>query len=258
MTEFSAFKKRVIQVVAPEKQRKKKSAPSADHFELPEALLEDVQRIADQVNQNILLKNAQLIGVTSAAPGEGTSTMAALLALMLSTRKRVGPVQIGPGKEELGRVLLVDANLRRPALHRMFEVEVEAGLADWLDGEVSVGTSLLSEIIDRDLMLLNAGSSPDELAALHIDFERCANIFAQLKSQFSYVIVDLPPLLHATESRSLSQLCDGVVMVVQSGKTRRGVVEAAAQTLAQANCPLLGTILNQRKFYIPSSLYRRL
>ena len=79
-----------------------------------------------------------------------------------------------------------------------------------------------------------------------------------LKNQFEFVFLDLPPYLHSTHSKLLTRLCDGVVLVVQAGRTRWQTVAETRRLLEKANIPILGGVLNRREFSIPELFYRML
>lgn len=168
---------------------------------------------------------ARTIVVTSARPGDGKTTIAVNLAISLGRLGR--------------RVLLVDADMRRPAVHRAFGMPVGPGLGDVLRDE-----SRWMELVHRDaatgLDVLLAGSpheSPTELLASH----RPPALLAEAREAYDFVILDTPALdINAADSRILSSLVDGVVMVVRSGTTPRVLV---GSLLRQAT-NVVGVVLN--------------
>ena len=168
---------------------------------------------------------ARALLVTSARPGEGKTTIAVNLALSLA---RMG-----------GRVLLVDADMRRPAAHRAFSIPLGPGLSEALRGE-EPWTSLVHGEVTPGLDLLLAGArrdAPTELLAS----DRSPALLEEARGIYDFVVVDSPALaINAADTRILSSLVDGVVMVVRSGITPRALV---GSLLRQAP-NVVGVVLN--------------
>ncbi len=164
--------------------------------------------------------------VTSASPGDGKSHVALNLALTLSeSYKR--------------RVLLIDADLRRPSLHSVFGLSNTRGLAAALKGaeDEKVQAVPLSET----LTLLPAGRpEPNPLGGLSSD--RMKQIVAAASARFEWVIVDSPPVLLLADARLVSETVDAAILVVRAGVTRFHDLEAAADTIGRER--ILGLVLN--------------
>jgi len=170
-----------------------------------------------------------LIMITSAVAGEGKSLTAVNLAISLA--------------QELDlTVLLIDADLRRPSIHRYLEFEPGQGLSDCLLDEVDPGDAIINTNISR-LSIMPAGKEVDNPLEL-FSSRKMQDLLAELKHQCKdrYIIIDTPPLLPFAETRSLGHLVDGIVFVIQEGLAPRESIEEAIETLK--GCPILGVLLN--------------
>jgi len=176
------------------------------------------------------------IVLTSANPGEGKTTVACNLAIALA---------------EIGRkVLLVDADLRRPRLHKVFGLDNTFGLASILQsGWTSIkavsqkGLAVGSGAISENLHVLPSGPPIREVGkALFTD--RLPDLFATLKEEFEIVLIDSPPVFQVPDARVLGRMADGVILVVRADHTTREAALAAFRSLSDVQCRVLGTILN--------------
>ena len=182
---------------------------------------------------NVTFVNAEeralrLLCVTSPGPGEGKSTTAANLAITLA--------------QQGTHVLLVDADLRRPIVHRAFNFAQEPGLTDILAGSATLREAARPNVVTK-LDVLPAGAlppNPSELlgsAAMH-------RLLEQLRAEYDMVVFDSPPALTVTDSTVLGASTDGMIIVVRSGETEEA---AAQQTLAQlrrGHARVAGAVLN--------------
>jgi capsular exopolysaccharide synthesis family protein len=159
-------------------------------------------------------------------------------------------------RNDRGRVCLVEANFRSPALPGMFGVTNHYGLTEALlhEGPIDGFTRPLNQ---ENLWLLSSGTvaadSPSLLATDHLR-ER----IAELRQQFDFVIVDAPPLNRYSDAVALGQLSDGVVMVIEANATRREAAVAVVENLRSVNVPILAAVLNKRTFPIPEKIYNLL
>ena len=169
--------------------------------------------------------------VTSAGPSEGKSTTAANLAVVMA--------QTGQ------RVVLVDTDLRRPVMHKVFGVANNTGLTSaLLNGEQVVLDGHLQGTEVENLSLLTSGPippNPSELLGSH----RMARLVEKLAGQADLVIFDSPPVLAVTDAAVMGRQVDGVVLVVDAGQTREQVLAQATAELQQTGANLLGAVLNR-------------
>ncbi|MGI8550299.1 MAG: polysaccharide biosynthesis tyrosine autokinase [Dehalococcoidia bacterium] len=170
------------------------------------------------------------IAVTSARPGEGKTTTAANLAIVLGQT----------GK----RVLLVDADLRRPTLHKRFDVANGAGLSTLFLMEDPAVVALTNVTGYENLHLLTTGPLPPNPTEL-LSSPRMRQLMELLSEQFEVVIVDTPPLLAVADASEIAARVDGVLMVVDTAKTRPAELAHAKESLDRASAMLLGVVLNK-------------
>ena len=172
-------------------------------------------------------KQVKTLVVTSSNAGEGKSTVAGNLAYTF----------FQSGK----RVLIIDCDLRKPSLHRKFNVSNEVGLTD-----VLVGTSELNKVmkkIDDNLYLLTTGTLPPNPAEI-IGSNTMENFLDECKINFDYIILDTPPILPVTDSKLLAIKADATVLVVRSEISKLKHVSQAFKELGKVNANVIGTILN--------------
>lgn len=171
--------------------------------------------------------------LTSANPGDGKTT----------TVSNLGAMWARMGK----RVLIIDADLRRPRLHEMFGLPNDAGLSQLLMFPGVLGDSQLAEYLQPTevpgLSLLPAGPGGSQALDL-LSSTRMAEIVETLRRQFDGVLIDSPPMLHISDARLLGRLTDGVILVIRAGKTRWEQAMNAASRFNEDGTELLGTILN--------------
>ena len=166
--------------------------------------------------------------VTSPNPGEGKSVTAANLAVVMAQSGR--------------RVLLVDADLRRPTVHQKLGLSREPGLVQLLFSDAPPTFDDMRPVAD-DLYALPAGSlapNPSEL----LGSKRMREVLASLNGLFDLVILDAPPVLAATDAVLLSTQADATLVVVRSGKTRDYELESAMDALNGVGAKTIGTVLN--------------
>lgn len=169
--------------------------------------------------------------ITSTGPGEGKSTIAVNLAAALA--------QSGQS------VALVDGDLRRPMIHRFFKMSNNVGLTTSLIQDGGTINGSLRPTPVEGLEVMASGALPPNPAEL-LGSDRTAHLLEALKDRVDIVVVDTPPCLVVTDAVSLSKRADGVLVVVETGKTRRSALEQTLRTLQQVNAPILGTVLNKQ------------
>ena len=175
----------------------------------------------------------QVIVITSACPGDGKTTVACNLTFAVA---------------EIGRkVLLIDGDLRRPRLHRVFGVGNNWGLSDVLRGDGPLEnvpiTHLVRETEVPGLYLLPGGSCGVTPSNLFYS-PRMATLLKRLRAEFDMILMDAPPMIHLADARVLGNLSDGVVLVIRAGQTTTESALCACQRFAEDGTRVLGTILN--------------
>lgn len=173
-------------------------------------------------------KQLKTILVTSAGPKEGKSTTAANLAIALS--------QAG------NKVLIIDADLRRPILHSVFGMPKEEGLTNYLAGTITYD-QLFKETVVDNLKLITSGVLPPNPSEL-LASQKMLDLLGGLKEEFDIVVIDSPPVIAVTDATILSTKVDGTLLVVYAGQTERDAIKRAANMLSSVSARLLGIVLN--------------
>lgn len=171
--------------------------------------------------------DVKVIAVTSSVPGEGKSTTCANLAIAMAQRGC--------------KVLLVDADMRVPSQHHLWALTNRTGLSDVIVGQTHLYRAL--NIALENLDILTAGVIPPNPGAL-LDSKRMATLVESLREHYDYVILDCPALTVADDPRILSQLADGVLLVVRPGVVDSAQAQSSKELLSQTEQKILGIVVN--------------
>jgi len=177
--------------------------------------------------------------VTSAAPEEGKSTTLANLAVTMAQA----------GK----RVILVDCDLRRPSLHRVFDAKTAPGFTDMMRDDALMKNPPLQETPVPALRLLASGTLPPNPSEL-LASRRMGDVIAALQQHADVILFDAPPIIAVTDAAVLASKVDAVLLVLSAGKTKREHARKAKALLDKVNARLIGTVLNNVKG--ESSMYQ--
>jgi succinoglycan biosynthesis transport protein ExoP len=167
--------------------------------------------------------------VTSAVAGEGKTTLASSLALSLARAGR--------------RTLLVDGDLRRPAAHQLFEQTLQPGFSEVLLGEVELPDAVRPTTTHANLWLLPAGQW-DRTVLQELARQRSESLFARLRQQFDFVVVDSHPVLSATDALLVGQHVDAAILSVLRRVSRTPEVYEASQRLATLGIHIFGAVVH--------------
>jgi capsular exopolysaccharide synthesis family protein len=174
----------------------------------------------------------RVLVLTSAGPMEGKSTVASNLAIALAEIKQ--------------KVLLIDADLRKPRQHEIFQVPNEKGLSNLLM-ERPLPPETLEGVVQQTtvpgLFLLPSGPATQAAANL-LYSANLPELLARFKQEFDMVILDTPPMLQMPDARVIGRVADGVLLVFRAGQTTRDAAIAAGQRFAEDETRVVGTILN--------------
>jgi capsular exopolysaccharide synthesis family protein len=179
-------------------------------------------------------KPVHTILATSTSPDDGKSTTLANLAITFAAAG--------------SPTILLDADLRRPHIHTIFGLQNEAGLTTLVadmarrQGGGAVNLPLQKTAIEN-LEVLTSGPVPPNPAEI-LASQRMAEILALLRSRAEYVLIDTPPIIAVTDAAVLAPRTDGVLLVINAGKTRRDLAVKARDMLQQINAHILGVVLN--------------
>jgi capsular exopolysaccharide synthesis family protein len=170
----------------------------------------------------------QTIMIASALSGEGKTTTIGNLAVTYA--------------QEGKKVLLMDTDLRKPAVHRMFNVPNHVGLTSVLSSQYKV-TEVLRETGVEGLHVLSSGPIPPNPSEM-IGSRKMTALLEDLKEEYDVILFDTPPVLAVTDALIISSLCDGVILVVSAGKAKKDLVKKAKAHLEHVNARILGAVLN--------------
>jgi len=180
---------------------------------------------------SLLLASAsspKVIVISSTFAREGKTTTSVNLATVLA---------------QMGKpVLLIDADLRRPRLQKVFRGKMNLGLVNYLAANIPID-DVIQETQVPNLSLILSGPTPPNPSEL-LGSDRMKHLIHELRAKFAFVIFDSPPVMAVTDSIVLAANADGVVLCVHGGQTPRDIVQRAAERLRQSNIPVLGALLN--------------
>ena len=210
-------------------------------------LMESYRSLRTNINFAAVGSPIRSLVVTSSVPAEGKSTTVANLAMAMALDSK--------------RVIIVDADLRRPSQHKLFKIDSSPGLTDLL-----VGTHTIEEVM-RDtgvagVSVIPAGSPPPNPAEL-LGSAAMGHLLATLEASADVVLFDSPPALAVADSVVLASRTNGVVLVIGYGETKKTNTRKAIEILSRANAHVLGTVLNRMdgpssgyyygKYYVPAT-----
>src|SRR6266849_4131246 len=193
---------------------------------------------------SLLLSNLgappKVIMVTSARPQEGKTTTSINSAIVLA-QKGV-------------RVLLVDADLRRPSIHKTLGMGPRSGLSNVLTGSATVQQTIATSPILPNLFIMPAGTPPPNPAEL-LASSHMKDLLAELREQFDHIVIDTPPTLSVTDAVVLSPRADATILVIRSGQTTKQALRRARDILMQVNAHVAGVLLNAVDLTSPDYYY---
>ncbi len=224
--------------------RKRDKAPLLEH-DVPANFGEAFKALRTNVLFASADEGPRSLVVTSTIPGEGKTVVATNLAISLA--------QAGQ------RVLLIDADMRRPKAHDLLEQSQEPGLSNLIVGNTKASDAVRPTSV-RGLWVLPAGRLPPNPAEL-LGSTRFRDFLVTLRDHFDWVILDSPPVMAVTDASVVAHLADGVVFVVGAEMANRGAARTAVHQIQTANGKVVGAVLNlvnlKQHGYYYSNYYRR-
>jgi succinoglycan biosynthesis transport protein ExoP len=204
----------------------------------------DVAESYRTVRTSILLSSAvrppRIMMFTSPLPQEGKTTTSVNMAVVLAQRGV--------------KVLLVDADMRRPSVHSAFGLANTSGLSSLLAGLDQYDKVVHSSKSLPNLFIIPAGPIAPNPAEL-LGSDRMRELLAKASAEYDHVILDTPPVIPVTDPAVLSAMVDAVVLVVRSGRTTKNALRHARNLLAQINAPVMGSIVNGANMRSPDYYY---
>lgn len=197
--------------------------------------MEVYRHLRTNIEYSSVDKKIHVINITSTQPGEGKTTTSTNLAIVSSG--------------QYGRVLLVDCDMRKPQVHKRFNISNRFGLSNVLAGDnVNIPDSYFSKFKDKDtegvLYVLPAGvkvPNPTEL----LSSEKFKEFVECMRMRFEFIILDCPPVLSVSDCIPVSRVSDGTLFVVSSKDTDKNDAKTALQQLQRNGANVIGTVLNK-------------
>ncbi len=193
---------------------------------------------------SLLLSNLgappKVIMITSALPQEGKTTTSINCAVVLA-QKGI-------------RVLLIDADLRRPSIHKTLGMGPRSGLSNVLTGSATLQQAITRSAVLPNLSVLPAGTPPPNPAEL-LASTNMRDVLEELRGQYDHIVVDTPPTLSVTDAVVLSPRADAIVLVIRSGQTTKQALRRSRDILMQVNAKVSGVLLNAVDLSSPDYYY---
>lgn len=174
-------------------------------------------------------KKIQTIIVTSCGPSEGKSTTAINLAVTMA--------------ESGNKTLVIDCDMRKPKMHKLFNLTNIIGLSNYLIGEVQFENAVHESKV-KSLYALTSGTRPPNPSEL-LASVKMKNFIESLKDKYDYIIIDTPPVIMVSDAQILSQYADGCLLVVASAEADINAAVKAKELLEKVNAKILGVVLNK-------------
>ncbi len=216
-------------------KNKKKNIPKAQDIELinfldPESLfVEKYRHIRTSIMLSVPKEPPRVIAVSSALPSEGKTATTINLAVSFS--------QLGK------KTLIIDGDLRKPRMHKIFKLKNSAGISSYLAGRVEFNQVIHKTNIPN-LFVVPSGPLPPNPVEL-LDSEVMANMLEKLLEKVDFIFIDTPPLVGIVDAIVIGKYSQGLILVTWAGKTHRNALEKAKQELDQFNIRTLGVVLNR-------------
>ena len=187
-------------------------------------------------------KNYKTFVITSALAGEGKTITAINLAISMA--------------HDLDNksILLIDADMRKGKIAKYFGLGSHPGLSELLKGNADQEGVLINPGIPN-LTVVLAGKTPKNASEL-LNSKKMEQILSYFKTRFDYILIDTPPVMPLTDACILGPVVDGIIMVIQAGKTQRDIIAHAEQRLYQVRAKTIGYVLTNIEYHLPQYLYR--
>jgi succinoglycan biosynthesis transport protein ExoP len=175
----------------------------------------------------------RVVVLTSPCPGDGKTTVASNLSIAMAEIRQ--------------KVVLIDGDLRRPRLHKVFGISNDWGLSDVLRADTALETVPIANLVCKTKvsgLYVMAGGRGTITSSTLLYSARMTGLLDRLRSEFDMVLVDAPPVIHLADARVLGRLADGVILVIRAGQTTAESALFASQRFAEDGTRVLGTVLN--------------
>lgn len=200
-------------------------------YNLKPPIVEAFKTLRSNILFSSLDRNIQTIIVTSANSGEGKTTIASNIAIVMAQT----------GK----KTIIIDCDLRKPCIHRFFGISNQSGLSSLLIDEVCL-EDIIKDTKEESLKVIPAGIRPPNPSEL-LSSSKMKDFIEAIKENYDCIIIDTPPITIVTDAQILAQYGDGCLLVAAGNETRRNSILMAVELLEKVNAKILGVILNKMK-----------
>jgi len=190
---------------------------------------ESFQKVIINLEYANVDKNLKVIQFTSTLPSEGKSTFVSNLSYLMGQKGQ--------------KVILLDLDLRKPKMNRVFNVPNKNGLTDYLAGKISLDEAI-NHSDDIGIDFINAGEKTTSVINV-LEAKKLKELIAQLREIYDYVLLDTPPVISVSDALYISKLADGVIFIVAQGKAKKVLVKDAIKTLKEYGVNILGIVFTQ-------------
>ncbi|MCU1306566.1 MAG: capsular exopolysaccharide family [Acidobacteriaceae bacterium] len=236
----SAKTKSILLSTAAQTDLRKTSISLLAHARPKSEVAESYRALRTSILLSSIGSAPKVIMVTSALPQEGKTTTSINTAIVLAQKG--------------GKVLLVDADMRRPSIHQTFELRNRSGLSTILTGSNTTEEVVVASPILPNLFVLPAGPPPPHPAEL-LGSEVMRNLLNSWRDQYDHIIVDTPPVLSVTDAVLLSVEMDTVLLVIRSAQTSKDALRRSRDVLNQVNAKVMGVVVNAIDLQSPDAYY---
>jgi len=213
-----------------------KSVNVLEYYDLEAPYATEFRRLLHNLNSTEEHAKLKTLLITSAMLSEGKSTIAAFLAVTSARHKR-------------RKTLLVDCDIRRPMLHRLFNLPREGGVVETLTTGAKI-RDVIKKTPEDLLDIITAGASVQQPTEV-FDSAAIRKLLEEVRFYYDLIIVDCAPVLPVSDPMLLATEMDGVIMVVKAGSTQREVAKRAAMLLQNSSARFLGIVLNNFTSVLP-------
>lgn len=192
-------------------------------------ITESFQKLIANLEYVNVDKSYKVIQITSSISSEGKTTFLSNLAYLLSKK----------GK----KTIIIDLDLRRPKVHRVYDVANDTGVTDLLSGRVELDQAIKKDE-HKGFDALTSGEKTSAIINL-LESKKLKDIIKKLRMQYDYIFLDSPPVINVSDAIYISRLADSLLFLVSHNSTKKGLVKEAVKLLKQNNVNILGIVINQ-------------
>lgn len=191
---------------------------------------ESMQKLIINLEYANVDKKYKVIQLTSTLSGEGKTTLVGNMAVLLAQRNH--------------KVLVMDLDLRKPKIHRSFQIPNDVGLTNYLHGSITLDQAIKETTYDFDVLV--SGERTNVVSNL-LQSQKLKDLIVELKKEYDYILIDTPPVQVNSDSLMIANLVDGVVYVVGYDSVKKNLVRDSVDELLRHDIPIIGSVLTQVK-----------